>query len=271
MAIVTLTRGSLSATYKLAEALCKTHPECTAISREEIIKYASKYGMEETGLADTGFMETQPPHFWDRQAAQRRLYLIYFKACLMDFIIKDDVVYHGHLAQFQLSDVPKILRVRVDASMEFRVDALMRESNMTQAEASKHIFEIDSRRTKWAKFLYNVDFNDALNYDIVLNMDKMSVDTMADVIMRAANSPEYKLDEESRKIMRDVHLKSIIMAHLARSPRTRGMELMIQSDSETGKVKVRGLGPIVGADTWENDIREVIMGVEGVKEIDVCC
>jgi hypothetical protein len=49
------------------------------------------------------------------------------------------------------------------------------------------------------------------------------------------------------------------------------MELMIQCDSDTGKVKVRGLGPIVGSDTWENDIREVIMSVEGVKEVDVCC
>ena len=147
----------------------------------------------------------------------------------------------------------------------------MKESNFTQAEARKHIFDIDSRRTSWAKFLYNVDFNDALNYDMVLNMDKMSVNTMADVIFRAANSPEYAIDEKAKKTIRDVHLKSVILAHLAKSPRTRGMELMIQSDSDTGLVKVRGLGPIVGSDTWENDIRDVILGVEGVKDIDVCC
>lgn len=271
MAIITLTRGSLSATYKLTDALCKQNSYCKAVSREEIIKYAEKYGMEETGMAETGYMEVKPPQFWDRQAAQRRLYLIYFKASLMDYVIKDNIIYHGHLAQFQLSDVPKILRVRVDASLDFRVQALMRESNYTQSEARKHISEIDSRRKDWAKFLYNADFNDTLNYDMVLNMDKMSVETMADVIFRAAGSPEYIIDDESRKTIRDVHLKSIIHAHLARSQRTRGMDLMIQCDSDTGKIKVRGLGPIVGSETWENDIKEVIMGVEGVNEVDVCC
>ncbi|UCC79342.1 MAG: cytidylate kinase-like family protein [Candidatus Zixiibacteriota bacterium] len=271
MAIITLTRGSLSATYKLAEMLCKQNPDCRTVAREEIIKYAEKYGMEETGMADTGYMEVKPPQFWDRQAAQRRLYLIYFKASLMDFIIKDNIVYHGHLAQFQLSDVPKILRVRVDASLDYRVQALMSESNYTQAEAQKHIFEIDSRRKDWAKFLYNVDFNDTLNYDIVLNMDKMSVETMADVIFRTARSPEYTIDDEARKVIRDVHLKSVILANLARSPRTRGMELMIQCDSDSGIVKARGLGPILGTETWENDIREVISSIDGVKEVDVCC
>ncbi len=271
MAIITLTRGSLSATYRLADALCKQNPDCTTVSREEIIKYAEKYGMEETGMAETGYMEVQPPQFWDRQAAQRRQYLIYFKASLMDFVVKDNIVYHGHLAQFQLSDVPKILRVRVDASLEFRVQALMSESNYTQAEARKHISEIDSRRKNWAKFLYNVDFNDTLNYDIILNMDKMSVDTMADIIFRAARSSEYTVDEEAKKTIRDVHFKSIILAHLAHATRTRGMELMIECDADTGTVKARGLGPIVGAETWQADIREAIMGVEGVKEVDICC
>lgn len=271
MAIITLTRGSLSATYRLADALCKKNPELAAVSREEIIKYSSKYGIEETGMSATGFMEIQPPQFWDRQASQRRLYLIFFKAGLMDYVAKDNLVYHGHLAQFQLADVPKILRVRVDASLEFRIEALMHESSYTSVEARKHIFEIDSRRKNWSKFLYNVDFNDTLNYDLVLNMDKMSVSTMADIILQATESKEYTIDEEAQKAIRDVHMKSIILAALAHSQRTRGMELMIQSDSDTGKVKARGLGPIVGAEKWETDIREVIMSVEGVTEVDVCC
>jgi cytidylate kinase len=227
--------------------------------------------MKETGMSESGFMEDQPPHFWDRHAAQRRLYLIFFKAGLMDFLVEGEIVYHGHLAQFQLSDIPKVLRVRVDASMEFRIEALIKESNVTEAEARKRIIEIDSKRKNWAKFLYNVDFNDPLNYDLVLNMDTMSLDTMADIIFRAARSPEYTIDDNAKKVIRDVHLKSVILAHLARSPRTRGTELMIQCDSDTGKVKARGLGPIVGTETWEKDIREVIMSVEGVKDLDFCC
>jgi cytidylate kinase len=270
VAILVLTRGSLSATFKLADVLCKDQ-QCSKVSREEVIKNAEKYGIGETGMAETGYMELQPPQFWDRHAAQRRQYMIYIKASLMDYIVKDNVIYHGHLAQFLLSDVPKILRIRVDASMEFRVNAILQESNMTKAEARKHVFEIDSRRKNWAKFLYGVDFNDPLNYDLVLNMDKMSVETMAEIIRCAISSPEYTTDDETHKTIKNVHMKSVIMAHLARSPRTKGMELMVQCDTKTGKVKVRGLGPIMGADMWEKDIRSVVTEVSGVEEIDICC
>ena len=99
----------------------------------------------------------------------------------------------------------------------------------------------------------------------------MSVDTMAKIIRCAIESPEHSTDDETLKIMKDVYLKSVIMASLARAPRTKGMELMVQCDSDTGKVRIRGLGPIVGAEMWENDIKAVVSEVSGVEEIDICC
>lgn len=268
MPIITITRGSLSTSFRLKGKLSELL-NCRAVSREEVIKHAQKYGIEETGLADIGVLETQPPHFWDRHAAQRKHYLTIFKAALMDFVVDGNAIYHGHLGQFLLRDVPKILRVRADASVEFRVNLLMKESGRTEAEAREYINQIDSRRINWARFLYGVDFNNPANFDLILNMDKMSIETMADIVAHAAERPEFKLDEPSVKAIKDAHLKALVLAYLARSTRTRGMDLSVECDTEKGHVKIRGIAPALGTSIWEKDIKEVLSGVEGISSFDV--
>ncbi len=268
MPIITITRGSLSTSFKLKEKLSEILG-CRTVSREEVIQHAKKYGIEETGLADIGIVESNPPHFWDRHSAQRRHYLTIFRAALMDFIVEGCAIYHGHLGQFLLQEIPKLLRVRADASVEYRVKLLMRESGRTEGEARQYINDVDSRRINWGRFLYGVDFNNPANFDLVLNMDKMSIETMADIVAHAAERPEFKLDESSLKAIKDVHLKAHVLAHLARSPRTRGMDLSVECDAQKGYVKVRGIAPVVGAEVWEKDIKEVLAGLEGIKTLEV--
>ncbi len=268
MPIITITRGSLSTSYRLTARLSE-QLNCRAVSREEVIKHARKYGIEETGLADIAVFETQPPHFWDRHAAQRKHYLTIFKAALMDFVVGGDAIYHGHLGQFLLHDVPKLLRVRANASVEFRVNLLMTESGRTETEARDYISQVDSRRINWAKFLYGVDFNNPANFDLILNMDKMSIETMSDLVAHVATRPEFKPDESSVRDTRDAHLKAQVLAYLARSPRTRGMDLSVECHADTGHVKVEGVAPAVGTSVWQKDIREVLSGIERISKLEI--
>ena len=268
MSIIMITRGSLSTSFKLKDKLSELL-NYRAVAREEVIKHALKYGIEETGLAGKGVVETQPPYFWDRHTAQRRHYLTIFKAALMDFVVDGNAIYHGHLGQFLLSDIPILLRVRADASMEYRVHMLMRESGRTERDASDYINQIDCRRAKWARFLYGTDFNNPANFDLVLNMDKMSIETMADIVVRTTERPEFKVDELSLKVIKDAHLRAVVLAHLVRSPRTRGMDLSVECDTEKGHVKIQGIAPALGTDVWEKDIKEVLSSVEGISKLEV--
>jgi hypothetical protein len=268
VAIITITRGSLSATCKLAQKL-NERTGCRILSREEVLEHGVKFGIKETGLGEAGLMEKHPPSIWDRHAAQRRYYLIIFKAALMDLIAGGNIVYHGHVGQFLLTDIPKILRIRADASLQFRVNTLMVEMGMSEAEAEEHIRDIDLKRRNWAKFLYGIDFNDSQNYDLILNMNKMSLDTMADVIVCATQKPEFSIDQEVLKQIKDVHMKALIFASLVRSPRTRGMDLKVECDSDSGRVIIRGAAPVYGADIWRNDINDVLSKMDNVKNVEI--
>lgn len=268
MPLMTITRGSLSASRQVAEII-RREIECDIVTREEVIEHAREYGLEETGMADSDFMEKNRPHLWDRHAAQRRLYLIYLRASLMDFMSKGNAIYLGHMGQFVLSDVPKLFRIRVDTSMIYRLNALTQESKMTEDEAREYIKDIDAKRRNWAKFLYGVEYDSPLHYDIILNVERMSLESTAEIITCAVKRPEWAPNEESRKVVQNVRLASIVSAHLARSARTRGMELDVECDVQTGHSTIRGMSPLVGAETWKHDIRDVVTGIEGITAVEI--
>lgn len=242
---------------------------CTIVTREQVIDHARVYGVEETGLADKGFMETKPPHFWDRHTAQRRQYLIFLRASLMDYISKGNIIYLGHLSHFILKGVPKLLRIRVDAPEEYRVKALMEYSDFSEERAKEYVGEIDEKRIAWAKFLYGVDYQSPHNYDMILNMDNLTVDSLAQIIECAVKRPEWEVDAETKKKIKDLHLSAIVTAYLARSPRTRGMDLTVDCNAETGSVVIKGMSTLIGSKTWAEDIKDVATGVGGVKSVEV--
>jgi len=268
MAIITITRGSLRAardiTLKLSEQL-----GYRVVMREEVIRHGEKYGLHEFRLADMETMETKPPTFWDRHSVQRSHYVTIFRAALMDFVVKDNVIYQGNLGQFCLTEVPRLLRVRVDADRESRIRRVMEDSGASRAEAEAQIADIDSRRVQWVRFLYGANFDDVTHYDLILNMAKISVETMVDTVSRLATNPAFSLNDAARKALRNLHLKAVVQAHLVRSPRTRGMELEVECDADAGKAGIVGVVPMLGTEIWERDIRAVVSEVEGIKEVEM--
>jgi hypothetical protein len=47
------------------------------------------------------------------------------------------------------------------------------------------------------------------------------------------------------------------------------MELAVDCNAESGSVVVRGMSTLIGSKTWEDDIKDVVMGVGGVKSVEI--
>lgn len=267
MNIITISRGSLSATELIAKKI-SDRLKCKVVTREDVLKAAKKYGIEETGLGDLSFIEKSPT-FWDKMGDRKKHYLACFQTALLDFALKGTLVYHGHLAQFLLGDIPFVLRVLLTAPPEYRIKTLMTEGGKTREEVLSKIKLIDERREKWSQFLYGVDWKNPAFYDIVFNLEKISIDMTADLIAGIVSCKSFQSNETSMKIMRNLHLSARVRAYLQQSPRTKGSEVDIEADASIGSVTVRGNTPKVGSRMWENDIKSVLSNLEGIKEINV--
>lgn len=267
MSIITISRGSLSASAMLAGKVSEKL-KWPVVTREDVLAAAGKYGIKETGLGELSFIE-KSPGFLDKMGDRKKQYLVCFQTALFDFALKGNFIYNGHLAQFLLREVPSVVSILLTAPDEFRISSVMKESGKSREEAVSHIRLTDERRQKWSHFLYGVNWRDPTYYDLVFNIERISVDLAADILAGIASRKEFKSGKEAQQVVSNLRLASIAKVTLQQSPRTRGSGVEVEADSASGLLTVKGNCPRVGAKMWENDIRTVLSKVEGVKTIKV--
>jgi len=268
MSVIALSRGSLFAAKRLAEGL-KDRLGYKIISREEVIDNAKRYGIEETGLGETDIMESHPPGYWHERSNERMHYLTCFKTALLDFAVEGSIIYHGNLAHILLNEVPFVLRVRVNAPLGDRVKLLMEEEGLSKEATIEKIKDMDRRRRLWTLFLYDAEVIDPIFFDLVLNLERIDIKDAVELVSTEVAKKSFQPTAESLKILKDLHLTSIVKTHLMRSSITKGLDLNVHADSSTGKVIVSGSLPPDANQTREADIHSLLSGIEAIKTVAV--
>jgi len=92
----------------------------------------------------------------------------------------------GRGAQFVLPPVDN-LRVRVIAPMRKRIRNAVAELGVSESEAQKIILRTDADRRSFSRKYFYADVSDPINYDLVINMDRMDLETAAKTIVAALN------------------------------------------------------------------------------------
>jgi cytidylate kinase len=258
MSIIAISRGTFSGGEAVAKGVAE-RLGYRCVSREVIFEAAWGYGVPAEELMAA--ME-KPPAFWERLGGKRTAYLLCMQAALCQYARGGNLVYHGYLGHRHLPGIAHVLRVRVIANKEFRIRAAMAQQHFWRHEAIAYIEKVDKERRQWTKFLFDVDWDDPSLYDLVLNLECMSMATACDTVVQLAGRPEYSPTAASLKAMQDLALSSQVRAVLARDPRITEATLEVAADD--GVVTVTGTTrspPVVEA------VPMVARGVDGVKEI----
>ena len=211
MSIVTISRGTFSGGQSLAECVAeKLGYRC--IAREVLAQAASDYGVDEEKMHRS--LE-EKPGFLDRKGLERIHYTAYIRSALAREVQGDNVVYHGHAGHLLLKGVPHVLKVRVIANMEQRILSAMYRQGLSREEAIDYIDGVDAGRAKWTRYLYGVDWADPALYDLVVNLDQLSVSSGCDVVQAAAGLEEYRTTPESQKVLDDLVIACDARARIA--------------------------------------------------------
>jgi cytidylate kinase len=259
MAIITISRGSYTDGIAVAEELARTlgHP---CVSREVVLEAAQDSGVNEAALHST---LQEPPHFWEKTPGRIPAHLNLIRAALLRRAQGGELVYHGYAGQFLLGGIPDVLRVRIIAGPEKRIAALMTDFHMSHKEAAAHLRKLDVQLAKWTRFLYGVEWQDPSLYDVVLNLDNLSVDGAVKTLVQMTQLDDFQPTDESRKAFADLFLSSAVWAALTKDPRTKGGNIRVGADD--GKVLITGVAPNTRAITAIQDVAEQ---VDGVRELD---
>jgi len=202
MAIITVTRGSYSSGKEIAEKVAqKLRYDC--ISREVILDASKEFNIPEIKLVR---VFEDAPSILDRFTRGKKRYIAYTQATLLKHLTKDNIVYHGFSGHYFVEGISHVLKVLIIAKLEYRISNLIKKDKISRKEALGFIRKIDEQRKKWGQRVYGIEpWNPGL-YDLVLHIDKITVEDAVDTICRIARLKQFQTTPESKRTMDDLAL-----------------------------------------------------------------
>ncbi|MDX9931814.1 MAG: cytidylate kinase-like family protein [Bacteroidales bacterium] len=98
-----------------------------------------------------------------------------------------DAVIIGRGGFHIFKDRPNTLKVFLFAPKEYRIDRVMTEHNLNEAEAKKAIEDSDRERAKYIDAFTGLKWIESTNFDLTLNTSKLGLDKTAEAILAMIN------------------------------------------------------------------------------------
>jgi len=144
MAIITVSRGSYSRGKEVAEKVAqRIGYEC--IARDILIEASQEFNVPEIKLIHA---LQDAPSFFNRFTHQKEKYIAYIESAFLHHVKSDNVIYHGMAGHCFVQDVPHVLKVRIIADLEDRIQIVMNRDKVSRDEAVKNLNNIDSISSK---------------------------------------------------------------------------------------------------------------------------
>lgn len=197
MSLITISRGSYSKGKEIAEKVAqKLDYEC--ISRDILIEASKDFNIDELKLIRALH---DAPSFFEKLSIKKEQYVSYIQTALLKHFQKDDIVYHGLAGHFFIAGVSHALKVRIIANMDERVRQEAEREGISREKALEILKKDDEERRKWSLDLYGTDTNDLNLYDLVIHIDKITVDHAVDIICDTVKLEEFQTTPASQRFL----------------------------------------------------------------------
>jgi cytidylate kinase len=260
VALVTISQGTRSGARAVAERVAAAL-DVPLLSRDILVDASRAAGIDTERLESV--ME-RPFSIFDRLLSDRQTYTLFLRASLLDRATRGGFVYLGHAAQFLLHEVAGVVRTLVVAPMEQRVSIVMQEQGLDELHARRYVHEVDRQRSKWTRFLYDLDWLSPFGYDLVVNLEGLTEDQAAQLVCSVARSRDAAGGPKTQKQIRDLALASRVLTEISRNVIVRPSLLKVSADD--------GMVDIVGKDYTQDTLAglcRIVEKMEGVRSVRV--
>jgi len=200
----------------------------------------------------------------ERLRADKASLAVYMTEEVLEVAARGDVVLRGWGATCLLRTVPHVVCVRVTRPFAQRVAWLREQLGADDiAFVEEEIRRSDRAHAARMHAQFGVTWGDPLLYDLVLNTDRLSVETCARQIAALAQRPEFAETDASRAMLQNMALDARVRAALRADAATRDIDVTVVSDA--GRIVLTGI--VLDADEMPAAER-VARSVAGVAAVD---
>lgn len=200
----------------------------------------------------------------ERLRTDRHAMALYSSEEVLEAAAKGNVVIRGWGATQLLRSVPHVPCIRIMRPFDQRVQWLMNEIDTDdRSVAEAEIQRSDQANASRMHEQFGVEWNQPVLFDMVLNTDRLSVDTCVQMIKTLLARPEFAETAGSRALLQGLALSARVRAALRADEHTDGVDITI--DSTDGRVTLRG---IVADEAEKAAAVRVAAAVAGVQSVD---
>jgi cytidylate kinase len=201
----------------------------------------------------------------ERLRADRNAMALYSAEEVLEAAANGNVVIRGWGATQLLRPVPHVPCIRIMRPFDKRVDWLMEQIDTDD----RSVAEAEIRRSDQANATrmhdqFGVTWNEPVLFDMVLNTDRLSVDTCVQMIKGLLARPEFAETDASRALLQGMALSARVRAALRANEATDGVDITI--DSLDGRVTLRGIVADAGEKVAALQLCAAVPGVESVDD-----
>ncbi|MDE2058601.1 MAG: cytidylate kinase-like family protein [candidate division NC10 bacterium] len=181
MAIITISRQIGSGGDEIAARLAK-ELQFTLVDHTLLAELLKAQGLPRSDFEALDEEEAEEER---QHPEQDRIYVDLLPTLITDLATEKNLVVLGRGGQCIFRGCPGALHVRVVAGAKGRVRRLMDERGIEEYSAARLVEESDETRRRFIRYHYGEDIDAAVQYDLVMNTDRLSVETATRLVQLA--------------------------------------------------------------------------------------
>lgn len=158
------------------------------------------------------------PSLWEKYDREYRGYIALIESTIYEYALKDRVVILGRGSAFLLHDIPHVLRVRLFAPLEVRIDRVMRRDGVDRQTAEWLIKKIDKERAGYIQTNYRRHWEDKENYDLLINTGIETYEQVTRKLVEALKERDKRVTPEGLQRLKNRALAAKVKAHILTHP-----------------------------------------------------
>lgn len=262
MAIITISRemgsGGIPISHKAAEKL-----GYTLIDGESIREVAANYGLTPEAVEKA---DEKPPAFVDKMDAQTEIDFHRVELIILEYALKGNIIIYGRGGQDLLHGIDSVLRVRIVAPFEDRVERWAEREWLDPELARVLVRKSDQQRAGFIKYYFDRAWEDPLHYDLLINTVKLSNDTAVKLITEAIKDKNLAENKsQGKQILQDRIIGKRVEIELLSRKILDGLHRYhFHLQVEKGQVQLSGH---LHSESQRAEVLAIVAGVEGVKGV----
>jgi len=258
MSIITISGEMGALRDELALGLCER-------GRLELIDHRALMdavqGLVDLDRDEHQLLAEQGPALLDLSDRRRRVFAALLELVALQYAQAGRAVLVGRGANFLLRLVPGVLRVRTVAPLELRAQRLANAEGIDLERARQLATVVDQQRRTYVAHLFGADWASPLNYDLVLNMGRLSLEQAALTVLDLAAHDDYTPNSETARLLAGMVLAARARRHLVEELDIHALEV----EALDGRLSLAGY---VASHAEAKRAKELAGEVEGVERVE---